>query len=103
MNLLETLRYGRALISSPERWTQHESARDAKGNYVFPVQDNAVCWCSTGVLDKIGGSCRIDAIEELSTTSFKVANTEIVKYNDTHSHTEVLAVWDATIKRLEGL
>ena len=34
--------------NNPERWTQGDLAKDAKGNACSAYSDDAVCWCAEG-------------------------------------------------------
>jgi hypothetical protein len=41
------------LLSVPERWTQHDMAKDASGRCVLARSHSAVCWCLLGAAQKV--------------------------------------------------
>lgn len=109
MNVLEALVKGRKLISDEERWTTGASARDVNGNNVPSVDPTATCWCTIGAIGKIVFSdgdvntCQetifSGAIRSLEAhvPYQKFGGRMIAPFNDTHTHAEVLAVWDKAI------
>jgi len=108
MNVLKLLEEGRAIIADPARWTQEAFARDAKGEGCWSTDKEAVRWCSVGVLNKVvfdaqepyplDGNLRCEAEQMLSRASrVDGCNQSIAWFNDSRTHAEVLAVWDAAI------
>lgn len=97
MDTLEILKAGRELISDPARWTQNVTARDAQDDWAFASDQDAVCWCSLGALLKIGGSGYQDAIDALDISALQLGSQQATLFNDTHTHAEVLAMWDRAI------
>lgn len=51
---IEILTEVRELLSEPGRWTQFAAARNASGDPVAPVSEEAVCYCAVGALHKVG-------------------------------------------------
>lgn len=94
MTTLETLKAARKKIEKPENWTQGELARSAKGNGVRPESSLAVCWCASGAMMSIDKDC---SFRDLAA----VIDNWIPVFNDTHTHSEVLAAFDAAISKLE--
>lgn len=82
-----------ALLGEPSRWTQGAPARLANGVNCTSVHPEAVCWCVLGALTKCAsqggylGGYRV--ARELLVEGTLGAPAE---YNDTHSHTEVIAM-----------
>lgn len=114
MNVLELLEAGRAIIADPAHWAQDTFAYDADGKEVWSTSPTAVCWCSVGVLHKVvsdvqtpsplDGDLRCEAEHMLSRASRKDgANQSIAWFNDSHTHAEVLAVWDIAITEARKL
>ncbi len=104
MTPLETLKAARDLISDPAKWTQGELARDADGEQVPPLDDNATCWCSIGAMRKVCGPKANFYDGAFRRLYFKVPSKGAVsEFNDTHTHAEVLALFDAAIAGLEGV
>jgi hypothetical protein len=113
MDALEVLQQARALISDPARWTQGFWARDRNGAECS-LENPYVCrWCAAGAINKVTplvsqGGVRGDALVELEYAVADLLNillsSEILlfDYNDTHTHAEVLALFDAAIARLES-
>jgi len=101
---------GRDIISVPSQWTQKSYAKNADGIHCAVMSEDATCWCSDGVLFKAQGEASfsnvyIGAFELLS----KIAKEHdplvrsIISFNDAHSHSEVIAVWDEAILRANRL
>lgn len=42
------------ILTDESKWTQGRDARDANGNEILPLADEAVCWCLGGALVKAG-------------------------------------------------
>lgn len=110
--VIEKLKLGRALIADRERWTQGAYARSAsdgdgplKGFHCMVRSERAVCWCSVGALKKVA----VFEINEsplykelLKTVTDNSTYESVESFNDNSSHEAVLAMWDATIERLEA-
>lgn len=101
MTPLETLKAARDLISDPARWTQVVFARDSIGMDVEPTSYRAVCFCSIGAIRKFERKMS-DAEKTLLGVCSKIHDTYVEEFNDTHTHAEVLALFDAAIAELEG-
>ena len=101
MTPLETLRAARQLITDPTKWTQEEAARDEAGRGVMAYGEGAVCWCALGAIRNVVGS-NDDAFDLVFDTFRDKAKVKLVAvYNDTHTHAEVLALFDAAIAELD--
>lgn len=99
---LETLKTAREQINSIDRWTQFSPAR-AFNNMVVPADSPlAVKWCSTGACFKVSKSPAqaMKAVVALGNT-LGLQPISISYFNDTHTHAEVLAAFDAAIAKLE--
>lgn len=94
----QILRKAKALIDTPEKWTQGAFARDAKGRGVETHDVKAVCFCSAGALGKVNHDGPNEPYEYL-TRSF---GGGLVVFNDTHTHAEVMAKWDEAIALAEA-
>jgi hypothetical protein len=93
---LEQLRAARDLISAPERWTQHAPARNVNGEPIPSYEAAAVCFCSVSAVHRVGQAWKTLPI--LSRFSFPQT---VTSFNDTHTHAEVIALFDAAIAELE--
>ena len=100
---LSILRPARELIAAPEHWTQRYLALSATGAPVLPRTDAAICWCSSGALLEIGllHTVNVCLAGDLLTDNLGGMPGALIRFNDTHSHAEVLAVWDRTIAAAE--
>lgn len=102
MKTSEILIRARDLIADPARWTQKSSARDAQGSRVNAFANTATCWCSDGALVKAtdwptgyeayGRSSRV-----LRETVAGMGLDSYVDFNDTHTHAEVMTLFDTAI------
>jgi hypothetical protein len=104
---LQILKEARALISDPERWTQGEDARDEDGLPVHPDDSDAVCWCTLGALHRAAaGTDDFSVFREIqkAVEAFPGIRSQAhyaAKFNDAHTHAEVLAMFDAAISAKE--
>lgn len=104
INHLELLTKARDLILDPKCWTTRAYARDSNTDPVRPADPKATCWCAVGVLDKV----RYDANEEHVVISElrtilekdKACYPSLISFNDASRHSEVIALFDRTIKKL---
>lgn len=99
MTTIETLEAARKLITPDGAWTQEANARGKSGKEVFIYSRYAICFCASAAIWKAGrkqvfwGPLR--ALEN-------AMQEDVAVFNDTHSHAEVLAAFDATIAKLRG-
>ena len=104
MTPLETLKAARQLITDPAKWTQGAFARDADGNEVTPNNDLATCYCSFGAIQFVTKKRMMTSadryLDGLCLSKFGIGLDVL---NDTHTHAEVLALFDAAIAELEGV
>jgi hypothetical protein len=106
MTPIETLKAARQLITDPAKWTQGDFARDAKGYGVFSEDRDAVCFCALGAIYSFNSNGPVpclDAYTALREFCFRKFSCEVSDFNDTHTHAEVLALFDAAIAELEGV
>ena len=89
----------RERISVPERWTQGAVARDINGSDVMTHSKRAVCWCSMGAIKAEAGELQYRAALNFLTG---IQGECVHEYNDTHTHTEVLAMFDKAIEEAEA-
>ena len=112
MTALEILKKARAKITLPENWTQKEYARDSEGSGVS-IKDG-VCFCSIGAIQSVAIALDISPIgihlsipvvqnwvSAVDTLNVILEGGSIIEFNDTHTHAEVLAMFDAGIASLE--
>lgn len=96
---IATLKAARKLISVPKRFTREASARDADGNSTHSTLPAAVCWCSLGAIWHVAGYTK--SANDAEAALALAMGGQVSEFNDTHTHPEVLAAFDAAIKRLE--
>lgn len=84
----------RAVIEKPENWTQGMAARIADGTPTYSADPRATCWCLVGAAFK----CDIDGIE-FCLPLIELVGDNLATFNDTHTHSEVLALLDSAIER----
>lgn len=98
----------RELISDPKRWTQGVYARRIKDDPIFhhsvtPQSKDATCWCMLGAVIKVCSSDSVSFETDVTKTIESLMPTQfggIAKFNDSHTHAEVLALLDSTIEKL---
>ena len=105
MNTLELLKAARALIRDPKCWTVGAFARAADGGRVQAGDARAVSWCLAGALYHLGlfaSEDRPGEAKKALVNALPGGGTTLAEFNDSHTHPEVLAVYDAAIARLES-
>ena len=100
MTTVEMLKAARAKIADAEHWTKFANARDVHDECVSPTSQEAVSWCSLGVLVALATISTESRSKDISFLHAHM-NPSLVKFNDTHTHAEVLAAWDAAIADAE--
>lgn len=101
MNTREILVAARELISVPERWTQGSLAESRLGRPIGPSTPGAVCWCALGAVQKVADDLNMPfggAVSHLN----KAGPINLGLFNDTHTHPEVVALFDRAIASCEG-
>ncbi len=88
----------RAKIADPKHWTQNQYARDANGCMVQPEADNACQWCAAGAIISAVWDGKTDLYDARKILEH-YANSRLTIYNDTHSHEDVLALFDRALRR----
>ena len=103
MKSSELLIKAKAIILAPAHWTQNAFARDELGNTTDELASDAVCFCSLGALYKAQSNTLIteewQAAKDYINRSIRATEQYlgVAGYNDTHTHAEVLAKFDAAI------
>lgn len=102
MTQVELLKKARALIAEPENWIQRNMAQDRNG-HVVSYKDRAACrFCAAGAIARaVDGFLDDPNFHELAAVLANCVGENMVTYNAYHSHSEVLAMFDAGIKYLE--
>lgn len=99
MKLSEQLKAAKALIEKPENWLQGKYS-DKNG-----IQEST-CFCSVGAIHRVlGNGAHAPDRNALTQAVGKVMGTDytdVTTYNDTHSHAEVMTMWDKAINLLEA-
>lgn len=95
MTTLEVLRAARALVDTPEKWTQGVYATDSDGNTVPPEDDDAVCFCLSGALWHADPDGPWGAYEAVGVA----VRRNVIAFNDDEAttHADVLAGLDRAI------
>ena len=103
MTTVEILKAARAKIADEKHWTQIDNARDVNDNPVSLTSQEAVCWCSNGALFAVITFDIAYLRSRKKAESFLKAymNPGVIQFNDSHTHAEVIAAWDAAIANAE--
>ena len=94
----KVLERARELITDPAHHTQDAYAKDDRGIKVSVNNVRATCWCSMGAISKAEtqlGYGFTDGARNLLVTAME---GNIIKFNDSHTHEEVLAAFDNAIQ-----
>lgn len=97
----------RALIADPSQWTTHSLARDAQGLGRLATDEDAVCFCAAGALQRVCGG-KLGNVEG-TYLYFKLWNVlddaaaalgygSTVHANDDVGHAAVLQCYDYAIE-----
>lgn len=103
MRDIDFIRKAREIISDESHWTRGELARDARGDDVPPLSPRAHCFCAVGALAR-ATKLRTDTVDSarIMNQIRRVCGIDFLSdYNDSHTHAEVLAMFDKTIRALE--
>jgi hypothetical protein len=105
MNTVEILKAARDLIADETKWTQGYFAKDAQGKYVSPLDVEAACFCAIGAVSRVSGqpSFETDKSEPARYLweVIGVSDQFVFEFNDTHTHPEVIELFDKAIARAE--
>jgi len=104
MTTAEYLREMRKLIEKPENWCQGEYARDANGNRVHDGSGAATRWCALGSYWKVRYShpeFETTPLNLLAKAATQRGVQGVADFNDSHTHEEVLALFDEAIAEAE--
>lgn len=99
MLISQRLELARKVIEKPENWTQGEMAR-ASDNTPMPIKHAAAtCFCSIGAVLKVSNMsyAAVFSSDEYKYLR-KTIDEKVTKFNDTHTHEEVLAMFDNAIE-----
>lgn len=106
MTTLEVLTAARELIADPGRWTQRAGARDAYGCPVPADWSGACQWCASGAVWAAIYASKESYDDAAVLAIFAPLNREaannLLAFNDTEGHAEVLAAFDRAIEAERG-
>lgn len=101
----ERLRAAKALIDTPEKWMQgeyHDLPGDVK---------NSRCFCALGAIRRVhadlgegtyGNSSKANFYLEDALEAMDADEADVPSFNDTHTHEEVMQMFDKAIKIAES-
>jgi hypothetical protein len=104
------LEAARAKIAEPEHWCQHAFATTKDDMPCGTLEPDAVKWCATGtfmsldIADTAERTYLLDKVLDTLRSSIPGRNyyNKIEQFNDSHTHAEVLDLFDKAIASLEG-
>lgn len=98
MKVSEVLIAAKSLIDTPDKWIQGAYAADSSGCDIAPSSTNACKFCSIGALVRVGvGLYANYSVSEAYLTHAMRCDT-ISRFNDSHTHSEVMEAWDRAIE-----
>lgn len=100
----EALIAARALIADEANWTRQVCARNAAGDAVFATSPDAVCFCAIGAVQR---AVNYNILSDNNFNEYVFARNALEvrtgiaasAFNDTHTHSEVLAMFDKAIQQ----
>jgi hypothetical protein len=95
MKASEILIKAKEVIVDPKNWIQRSYALDKDNNTLYGSDKNSICFCSIGAIQKVLGRNKLNKAENFLR---EAAGGNMVDYNDNHSHSEVMEVWDKAIE-----
>jgi TolB-like protein len=98
MTIGQVLKAARELIA--KYWTQGDFARNAEGLRVDTRSKDATSWCVMGAIHK-SAETFTESMEAISFLQEKVTGN-VMRFNDSHTHVEVLAALDKAIGLAES-
>lgn len=106
MKTSDLLKQAKTLISKPENWTTGFCARNSDGNGIPYTSDEAVCFCSLGAAGRIASMYNHafgfdEAYSQMRDYLMVAVPYDVPDFNDTHSHIEVMELWDKAIALAE--
>lgn len=91
----------RDLIAKENRWTQGALAHDDQGKDIAPESDNARCFCILGALRRVAMQIgNDDAKFHAQKILKKVCGSDLISFNDSHGHKDVVRVFDRAIAQV---
>lgn len=101
----ELLIAARAKIEKPENWTQGWFQRNALGDALFDDADGTACrWCALGAIAAVSNTPADSVTVQYFLTralDMELYGAGVAFYNDTHTHEEVLALFDKAISNAD--
>lgn len=108
---LDVLKGARDLLSDPDRWTASGQYAVGADGYTpaDPREGNARAFCALGACSRVGWFDLLTFADEegglareIRAALREVAGENVIDFNDTHSHAEVLALFDKAIAAEEA-
>lgn len=94
----------KALIADPKNWTQGVFARNADGYSTGVHEEDATCFCTLGAIAVAGNNQKwaqkiaINTLSKIIDDIDGNAALSIGGFNDTHTHEQVMELFDKAIK-----
>jgi hypothetical protein len=107
LKLIEVLKAGKAKIIKPENWGIGFFAKTKDGQQCPYNSKAAFCFCSDGALMNVTSWDRSTENSVIYWEAYALLGSladehDIIEFNDTHTHEEVLTLWDKAIKLAEA-
>lgn len=105
LTALQILKAARKLLSKPERWIQHSSARSSGGLTVKVKSPDAVGWCAIGAIRRCDDNRSTNGCVAERCLTLTIPRSSkhcgITGYNDAQgrSHKQIMTWFDRAIKR----
>ena len=104
INTLEVLKKAKKKIAKKKNWCQEVMARDKDGNPTKYHVGESVKFCAMGAIHRVCYEHKMEwldtSLDAIDLLAEQTGTNDMIEYNDTHTHKEVLAVFDKAIKEL---
>lgn len=100
MGAKEVLVQAKELISTEEKWTQGAYGRQADGTLISFTDPRACRFCTMGALFRASAEDMdgFDGANRALSQAIGTRSIGIVAFNDSHTHAEVMAMFDKAIR-----
>lgn len=93
MSTVDFLTAARKKIENRKNWLQGSAYRTKSGKHQDVPTSHTFQRCAGGAMAEVGSPCKSDAFKFLE----KFMNGDIPRFNDTHTHAEVISAFDSAI------
>lgn len=106
IDILEVLKKAKKKIAKKKNWCQGVMARDKEGNPTKYHGGEAAKFCAMGAVYRVCYEHKMywldTSLDAMDLLEEQARTNDMIGYNDTHTHKEVLSIFDMAIKDLKA-